>query len=57
MTKQKLLGVIIGWSVGMIGLTLAGVGAYTFNPALQWIGNSLAAIGIIILTAPFIFKK
>lgn len=57
MAKTKIITVIIGWSVGMVGLTLAGVGAYTSNPILQWIGNSIAAVGIIILTAPFISRK
>jgi len=57
MARQKIISVITGWSIGMIGLTLAGVGAYLGYPVLQWIGNSLAALGIIILTAPFVLKK
>ena len=52
----KIRTVIIGWSIGMVGLTLAGVGAYISNPILQWVGNSIAAIGIIILTAPFLTR-
>lgn len=58
---MKIKTTILGWSIGMIGLTTSAFRMYLQMPILQWIGGGVATIGLFIiglfiLTAPFIFK-